>query len=230
MNISIFDVIGPVMIGPSSSHTAGAARLARIGRLIVGGAFSHVSFGLHGSFAKTYQGHGTDRALVAGVLDIKEDDERLSDAFEIAKGRGITYDFHEVDLEGMHENSVEMQFSMDDGKINTIVGSSIGGGRIVIRKINEFDMEFSAGLSTLVIRQNDIKGIVSEVSKVLAQNDINIGVMRLSRKAKGREACCIIEMDNVVSDEVVEQIRKIPGILNVQAINIDTAEERTDGI
>ena len=221
MNISIFDVTGPVMIGPSSSHTAGAARLARIGRLIAGKTFSHVSFGLNGSFAKTYQGHGTDRALVAGTLDIKEDDERLAYAFELAKEWGMTYDFHEIDLEGMHENSVEMRFMMDNGSVNTIVGSSIGGGRIVIRKINEFEMEFYAQSAALIIRQNDIKGIVSEVSRVLAENDINIGVMRLSRKAKGSEACCIIELDNEASDEVVGQTRKLPGILNVRAINID---------
>jgi len=131
MDISIFDVVGPVMIGPSSSHTAGAAALARVGREIVGEPFIHVSFGLHGSFADTGAGHGTDRALVAGALGMRPDDERLRDSFRLAKENGMGYDFHRVELDNVHENTVQMVFTLRSGRKREIIGSSIGGARIV---------------------------------------------------------------------------------------------------
>lgn len=220
MNISVFEVTGPIMVGPSSSHTAGAARLARVARMIAAKPFTHVSFGLHGSFAKTYKGHGSDKALVAGALGFREDDERLADAFAIAAEQGLTYDFYETELDGMHENSVEMVFSLTDGADCKVTGSSIGGAQIVINRINGFETEFSALYPTLVIRQNDTKGIVSDVSHVLAKNDINIGVMRLSRRARGDVACCIIETDDAIPDSVVLEIRALNNVLAVQAINI----------
>lgn len=184
MLISIFNVIGPVMIGPSSSHTAGAAKLARIARFIVNKPFIHVSFGLHGSFAKTYRGHGTDRALVAGAIGFHEDDERLADSFTLANIAGLGYDFYETDLEGMHENSVRMTFTMKDGSTSEIIGSSLGGGQIVITRINGFNTEFTAESSALIISQKDKPGVVSDVSQVLAIHNINIAVMKVSRTAK----------------------------------------------
>lgn len=208
------------MIGPSSSHTAGAARLGRIAKTIAAGSFSAVSFGLHGSFAKTYKGHGTDRALVAGVLGFHEDDERLADSFQLAEQAGLHFDFYETELDGMHENSVKITFSMDDGSISEVVGCSIGGGQIQIRRINGFDTEFSAQMPTLVISQKDRRGIVSAVSRVLAENGINIALMRLSRHAKGEHACCIIETDDVIPDVVVQTIRGIEHVVSVRAINV----------
>lgn len=225
MDISIFDVTGPVMIGPSSSHTAGAARLARVARTIAAGPFSHVSFGLHGSFAKTYKGHGTDKALVAGALGLWEDDEKLCDAFDLAADHGLTYDFHQVELEGVHENAVELRFFQGEEIICTVVGSSIGGAQIVIHRINGFDTEFSAISPTLIIRQHDRKGVVNAVTQVLAENDINIGVMRLSRNAKGATACCIIEADTPIPPQVAEQIRTLPHIISAQAINTRAKED-----
>lgn len=225
MNISLFEVAGPVMIGPSSSHTAGAARLARVARSVAAKPFRHVSFGLHGSFARTCKGHGTDRALVAGVLGIREDDERLSGAFEIAHERGLGYDFYETELDGMHENSVIMTFSLTDGGTCEVTGSSIGGGQIVIRRINGFDLEFDAVLPTLLIRQEDQRGMVSEVTRVLAEGGLNIGVMKLSRRAKGDIAFCVIETDDRISDFIVEKVRKVPGVLSVQAIHLEPGEE-----
>lgn len=221
MDISIFKVIGPVMIGPSSSHTAGAARLGRVAAGIVGGAFDFVSFGLHGSFAKTYRGHGTDRALVAGVLGIFEDDERLKDSFELAEKAGIGFEFYPIELENAHENTVKLTFSMKDGEKQEIIGSSLGGGQIAINSINGFETEISASLSTLVISQNDRSGVISEVSGVLAKNGINIGTMRVSRLAKGLTACCIIETDGWLSADLVDEIKAMPNILSVRAINVD---------
>lgn len=226
MDISIFEVTGPVMIGPSSSHTAGAARLARTARLIVNKPFTHVSFGLHGSFARTYRGHGTDRALVAGALGIGEDDERLVDAFALAEKAGIGYDFYEIDLDDMHENSVKMTFADADGAASEVIGSSIGGAQIVIRRINGFDTEFSAQLNTLVICQRDKPGVVKAVSAILAENEINIGVMRLSRRARGDIACCVIETDHRIPQNVVGELEQIPNVNSVQAINIE--EENAD--
>lgn len=219
MDISIFEVLGPLMIGPSSSHTAGAAKLGKVAKLIAGGKFTHVSFGLHGSFAKTYKGHGTDIALVAGVLGLGEDDERLAQAFDIAKLEGLTYEFYEIELDNMHENSVKTTFTMQDGSKSEVIGSSIGGGQIVIKSINGFEVELTGGLNTIIIKQLDKKGIVSEISKILSEVDINIGNMKLSRKAKGDIACCIIETDSKIHREVVTKLEKINNVLSVQAIN-----------
>lgn len=215
------------MIGPSSSHTAGAARLARIARLIVAAPFSHVCFALHGSFANTYRGHGTDRALVAGALGLREDDERLADSFALARRAGLSWEFTEADLGGMHENSVRMTFTLTDGSRQEITGSSIGGGQIVIRSINGFETEYSAQSSALIIRQYDRPGVVSEVSGVLAGHGINIAVMRVSRSARGETAFCIIETDDWIPREVEATLRELPNIISVRAINLIDREEST---
>lgn len=218
MDISIFDVIGPVMVGPSSSHTAGAVRLGRMGKMIAQVPFSHVSFGLHGSFAKTYQGHGTDRALVAGVLGLSEQDERITQSFELANQQSLTYEFCEVELEYMHENSVQMTFQLETGTTCEVIGSSIGGGQVVIRSINGFDVEFSGTAPTLILQHNDQKGTVSQVAHLLALNDINIAVMKLSRTARGAVACWIIETDSLIPGSVMKQIMAIPNMIGAQVI------------
>lgn len=217
MELSLFDVVGPVMIGPSSSHTAGAARLAFVAREIAG-EFTHVSFGLHGSFAQTYRGHGTDRALVAGVLGLSPQDERLRHAFEMAAAVGLTYDFYTTQVEGAHENTVVMTFSLAGGEKLEVVGSSLGGGRIRITRIGEYPAEITADAPTLVITQRDRKGMVSRVSNILATHDINIAVMRLSRTARGEVACCVIETDGALPSEVVREIAGVPDVLSVRAI------------
>jgi L-serine dehydratase len=220
MDISVFDVVGPIMIGPSSSHTAGAARLARAARQIVGRPFIKVSFGLHGSFAKTYKGHGTDRALVAGALGYREDDERLAKSFELAKAQGLLFDFYELDMEGLHENSVKITFALADDSLFSVIGSSIGGAQIIIKDINGFAVDFSAQAPTLIISQYDKKGVISEISTVLANNDINIGIMKLSRQGKGELASCLIETDDPVPDAVVANLRSLKNVLSVQAIDM----------
>lgn len=226
MELSIFEVVGPVMVGPSSSHTAGAARLARVARLIAGRPFSHVSFGLHGSFAKTYKGHGTDKALIAGALGLTEDDERLANAQALAREAGLTYDFYTTELADMHENSVRITFLQNDKKICEVEGSSIGGAQIIIRRINGFETEFTAQSETLLISQYDKKGIVSEVTRILAAHDINIGIMRLSREAKGQLAFCVIETDSPISEALVQQLREVPNILSAQAIRPERQESQ----
>lgn len=220
MELSIFDVLGPVMIGPSSSHTAGAARLARAARTIVGGKFAHVRFGLYGSFEKTYRGHGTDRALVAGVLGLSEKDERLADSLALAEEAGLTWEFCSDDLSGMHENSVRMTFTMTDGTLHEVVGSSIGGGQILIRRIDGFDTEIAAHSVTLLVIQNDRPGVIRDVTRVLADYGINIGVMKLSRRARGDVACTVIETDALIPQKAVDAIASLENILRVQMLDL----------
>ncbi len=224
MNISIFESLGPVMIGPSSSHTAGAARLSRIAGMIAGAGYTEVTFGLHGSFAKTYLGHGTDKALVAGALGLREDDERLSFSFSLAKEKGLAFSFYEVELEGMHENSVEMTFIFPDGSKRIIAGASIGGGLITINRIDGYHTDFSVLSPTVLIFQNDVQGMISRVSRVFAEHNVNIAHLKLSRDDRGGVACCVIEADGFVPQSVEEEIRKIPNIISTTIINENGGE------
>ncbi len=218
MDISIFEVLGPVMVGPSSSHTAGAARLARIAALIVGCKFNRVTFGLHGSFARTYKGHGTDKALLAGVQGIREDDERLAFAYELAEENGLDFEFYEVELDDVHENSVLLTFECEDGTIQEIIGSSIGGGQILICRINAFETEFSAQSHTLLLRHHDRKGVLSKITGTLSEAGVNIAVMKLDRRSKGDMAFCMIETDDPISEKVVQSLRSIEEVVHVTAV------------
>lgn len=218
MNTSIFTVAGPIMIGPSSSHTAGAAKLGRVARQIVGREFNKVEFYLHGSFEKTGKGHGTDRALLAGVMDIHEDDERLPMSFEIADKCGIEYSFDSINLENAHENAVRIVFYMDKEKLSEIEGASIGGGEILITKINGYEVKIRGNLTTVFVRQNDKKGVISHVARVLNDNDINIATMNVSRSAKAADAMCIVEVDGEISREVADQLADYDEIKFVKVI------------
>ncbi len=219
MDISVFQVTGPIMTGPSSSHTAGAERIARVSRMLAGisdvSQIEKVTFALHGSFAQTYKGHGTDRALVAGVLGLLEDDEEIAISFDLAKKEGLNYEFTEIDLEGMHENSVKIIFNKKDSSTFSVIGSSIGGGRIVINNLNGFKTEFNAETNTLIVMQKDVPGVISEVSGILARNNINIAVMKVSRKERGGEACCIVETDSKLDDSIANQLCAHDNILSV---------------
>lgn len=218
-NYSVFDILGPVMIGPSSSHTAGAARLGKVARYIAGKDFDSVTFKLHGSFAKTYRGHGTDRALVAGILGMEPHDEHLKDSISIAQRENIHVKFEEVDLGIVHPNTVKIVFSKPDNSIVEVTGSSVGGGNIVVTEIDGYEMEFTGEYATLFIRHRDQKGVISRVTTVLAQNRINIATMKVSRKGKGEVASMIIETDHSIEDYVLAELTEINEILSAKAIN-----------
>lgn len=218
MNISIMDVVGPVMIGPSSSHTAGAARLGLAARAMCGQDFDCVEFGLHGSFAKTYQGHGTDLALLAGVMGLQPDDENIPKAFEMAKERQMEYRFYETELEGVHENAVKIRFFKGQQLLMTVIGSSVGGGRIMINYLNGARIDLTAELPTLVISHRDVKGVISHITGVLAEEDYNVGTMKLTRNARGDLAWSIIELDEPISDQLVQHIRQLPDVLTTQKV------------
>lgn len=219
-NYSAFEIIGPKMIGPSSSHTAGAARLGKIAGKLVDYDVKRVKFILHGSFAKTYRGHGTDRALMAGVLGMRESDEELKDSLRIAKEKGIEYEFIEDDLGEVHPNTVKFIIEKSDGAKIELMGSSIGGGSIKVIELNGLKLEFTGQYPTLITRHLDHPGIISKITKILAYYKINIAFMSVYRQDKGQDAFMVIESDNKLKPELVEYIKKsIEGIKNIYLIN-----------
>lgn len=205
---SIFDVLGPIMIGPSSSHTAGAARLAKIAKDICNEEIKRVKFYLHGSFAQTYKGHGTDRALIAGILGYEPDDERLRNSLNIADEENLKYEFIMSDLGLVHPNTVKFEIEDINGRITYVIGSSIGGGSVVITKVNDFEVEFTGEYHTIITRHLDKRGIISEVSGILAHNGINIGNMKVSRNHGSKEASMIIEIDSPPEKRVIDMIKE----------------------
>lgn len=218
MNISIFDIIGPIMIGPSSSHTAGAAKLARIAVTLVNKPFERVDFGLHGSFAKTGIGHGTDKALLAGVMGIREDDERIRDIYKIVNEKGIKFSFYEIDLGDVHENSCKITLHHPDNSESVVIGSSIGGGRIMINEIDSAKIDVSAEQPTLLIRHYDKKGVLSSITQLLSKEGINIGIMKLSRDERGGISTTIIETDDDLTMELGQKMQQLNNIIEVRII------------
>ena len=216
-NYGVFDILGPVMIGPSSSHTAGAARIGKIGREIADGFFYKVTFYLHGSFAKTYRGHGTDRALVAGVLGMEPSDEKIKDSLVIAKEKGIQVEFIEADLGYVHPNTVKIMFHYKDKDDYYIISSSIGGGNILITNINGNKVEFSGDYPTILIKYRDQKGSISRISSILSKEDINIATMKVTREEE--IATMIMEIDNPIKDKIIDDISSLDEIMYITGIN-----------
>lgn len=217
---SLLDVLGPLMVGPSSSHTAGALKLARTAALIAGKPFSHVRFELYGSFAKTGPGHGTDKALLAGAMGFSETDERIRDSFSIAGERGLAYEFCEADdLPDCHENTCRITFAHADDTRSVIVGSSIGGGQILIHSIDGVETEIAASCPTVIVRQRDRKGVIGAITSLLADAGINIGVMRLSREARGELATTVIETDDDVPEALLARLGALDNVISVRFIH-----------
>lgn len=216
---SAFDIIGPAMIGPSSSHTAGAARLGKVAKLVAGGRIKSVKFLLHGSFAKTYRGHGTDRALVAGILGMDPWDERLRDSLKIAEEQGLEVRFLEADLGDMHPNSVKFIIEKEDESTVEVVGSSIGGGNISIFEIDGEPLEFTGAYPTIIIKHEDVPGMVSQVTALMSKEDINIAFMKVYRSSKGEMATMIFETDNAVAEKTVNDILNLPHINSIRVIS-----------
>lgn len=223
--IGIFDILGPVMIGPSSSHTAGAARLGKIARSIAGGDIAEVTFLLHGSFAKTYKGHGTDRALVAGILGMEPSDERLRNSMDIAREKEIKFLFKEADLGDVHPNTVKFVMRTNEDTYCEVMGSSIGGGNIKICEVNDNEVDFTGMYETLIVTQKDAPGVIHSVTHILYSENINVAFMKVFRNQKGQEATMIFEMDNKVSKETIRQIEHIENVYKVISISPAKEEE-----
>lgn len=220
-NISLFDVIGPNMIGPSSSHTAGALRISLIAYKMMRGDIVQVKFTLFGSFAKTYKGHGTDRALLAGVMGFDTEDERISDSFRIADELGLKYSFdtNETDKD-VHPNTVEMLLTNSQGETRLIRGESIGGGNVQITKIDDAELLFTGEYKTLIVKHIDHAGMIAYMSKVLSDYNINIAFMRSYREEKGKIAVAIFEADEHIDTEVVDIMNEHEDVLNAQIVEM----------
>ena len=211
----IFDMIGPVMIGPSSSHTAGVVRIGRVARKILGETPDEVEITFYNSFARTYEGHGSDRAILAGLMDYKTDDKRIKDALKLTKEVGLSYKFKSIGSASLyHPNTVNVIARKKDKEIQ-VLGESRGGGVIRIMEVNGFDSNFSASLHTLIIEADDVKGSIAYIADVLSHEDCNIATMTVSRKAKNEGACLILEMDSGVDELTLSYLKKRKWIHNV---------------
>lgn len=219
--LSIFDVIGPNMIGPSSSHTAGAVSIALMARNLFSEEIKEVTFTLYGSFAKTYQGHGTDRALLGGILGFPTYDERIRDAFKHAKERNVSYKYI-VDEETItnHPNTADIHLVGVSGREMSVRGESIGGGKMKIVRIDNIDVEFTGEYSTLIVHQMDKPGVVAHITQALAEQNVNIAFMRLFREDKGAAAYTVVESDEHIPEEVLARIRTNPHVSDLMLIQV----------
>ena len=195
-SFSVFDIIGPRMTGPSSSHTAGAVRMAHVARHIAGMRVAQAEFTLYGSFAETGKGHGTDKALIAGALGMAPDDARIKDAYRIARELGVQVSVEFSDLPAPHPNT-------------EVVGQSVGGGNIIITEINGLNVELTGDYPTLIVQHHDEPGVIAEVSHVLSQLKVNIAFMRVFRHGKGEDAYMTIETDQPITSEMLNMIHAL---------------------
>ena len=217
--ISVFDVLGPNMIGPSSSHTAGAARIAYLAQKMIEGPLVRVDFTLYGSFARTYRGHGTDRALLGGIMGFDTDDMRIRDSFRIAEEKGITFCFVPTEEEtDVHPNTVDIHMVNAAGQEMTVRGESLGGGKARISRINGVDVDFTGEYSAVIVIHQDTPGVVAYITKCLSDRNINIAFMRLFRKAKGEIAYTIVESDGRLPEDVAQKLEDNENVQNVMII------------
>ncbi len=217
----IFDIIGPVMIGPSSSHTAGAAKIGYVTRKLLGERPVEAEIMLHGSFSATGSGHGTDRAIVAGLLGYKPDDERLPNSFVEAKQAGLAFELTHGVIRNAHPNTAKIHVFGESGKELEVVGASVGGGRIQICEIDGICTNFSGEYNTIIVHNTDAPGHVAQVTTVLAQKNVNIASMQLYRNMQGGYAVMIIECDDVIPENMLAWLKDLDGIIKITSYNVE---------
>ncbi len=217
--VSLLDIIGPVMVGPSSSHTAGACRIGLFARALLGGQPDRAAVELHGSFARTGQGHGTDRAIAGGLLGFGPDDERLRDSLELAAAHGLAITFDNAKLRGEHHpNTTRITAHRGDREVS-VVGSSIGAGRIVITAIDGFPVDITGALPTLVVVAADKPGTVAAVTSALSAEGGNIATIKVSRRKKGGPAIHIYELDDALGPSALQALAALPAVQSVRLID-----------
>ena len=219
--MDIFDLIGPIMVGPSRSHTAGAVRIGLACRRILGEEIAEADITLSGSFAATGRGHGTDKAIIAGLLGMSPDDVRVPDSFRHAREKGLIFSFAFGEIPMSHPNTARLVLRGVRGAQADIEAASLGGGRIEIRRIGDMSLRFSAEQPTLIIRNEDKPGTVAEVSRILSEEKINIATFHVNRNSRGGTAVMVIECDTPLTDVLLARIRALPGILRAVYINQD---------
>ena len=215
--MNVFDIIGPVMIGPPSSHTAGAVRIGRVvNKLCDGHDPVKIRITLSGSFAETGKGHGTDKALLAGIMGFHSYSPEVKDALNIAKDRGLDYTFTSEDIRGAHPNTAKIDFETADGKSGEVLASSIGGGNITVSRVNGMKVDFNGSSNTILVMHMDKPGVIANVTNMMhwQYEDLNISNFSLSRQEKGGEAIMTIETDNLPPETLIEDIRKIDHVIN----------------
>ena len=215
--MNVFDIIGPVMIGPSSSHTAGAVRIGRVANKLADEQLpKRVEITLSGSFAQTYKGHGTDKALLAGIMGYHSYSPEIRDALTIAAEKGIEYKFLKDNIRGAHPNTARIHYYLEDGTEGVVQGSSVGGGNIIIDYVNGMKVEFTGANHTLLIIHDDMPGVIASVTNMMHWQyaDLNISNFRLSRQKKGGTAIMTIEMDNMPPDTLLSDLKRLNHITN----------------
>ncbi|MCR5776785.1 MAG: L-serine ammonia-lyase, iron-sulfur-dependent subunit beta [Lachnospiraceae bacterium] len=220
-SISVFDVLGPNMIGPSSSHTAGASSIAYLAQKMAGGNIKKVEFILYGSFAETYHGHGTDKALLGGILGFTTDDKRIRDSFKIANDRGVEFEFviNETETD-VHPNTVDIHIESADGKVLDVRGESIGGGKCRIVRIDNVPVDFTGEYSAAIIVQKDMPGVIKHIAGALSDRNINIAFMRLFREGKHERAYTIVETDSSLPEELKDAILQNKYVEDVMIVQV----------
>lgn len=211
--LDIFDILGPVMVGPSSSHTAGAVRIGRMARTLLGAEVARADIGLHGSFADTGRGHGTDRALVAGLLGMKPDDLGIPQSFEIAANQGLEFHFHTARLRDAHPNTAVLTVESADGRKLELQAASTGGGRIRVDRLDGVEVSFTGVFNTLVVRHQDVAGELSRILNELSVSGVNIANMSLNRDRRGGAALTVVETDQKIPADALERIQALYGVL-----------------
>jgi L-serine dehydratase len=212
--VSLLDIIGPVMVGPSSSHTAGACRIGLLARGLVGGTPQRARMELHGSFARTGEGHGTDKAIAGGLMGFRPDDERIREALEIADREGLRYVFEKTKLgdeDEVHPNSVRITVERGDRQA-VMLASSLGAGRVLVTRIEGFPVEVSGSYHTIVLVAEDVRGSIARIAGMLAEDGLNIATLRLTRKERGGDAFMVIELDEATDEKACDDIRALPWV------------------
>ncbi len=221
--MNLFEIIGPVMVGPSSSHTAGAARIGKLAKRLLEQDVIEATVLFHGSFDATGKGHGTDKAIIGGLLGMDPDDERIPNAFDYARQSGMRFSLGSIDLgEHAHPNSVKMYLKGNEGRQLEIVAASIGGGQIQIREIDGLSTVFSGDYPTLVVENDDRPGEVANITKILYENSINIATVQLDRDSRGGHAVTVIECDQEIPKEALDWLTNQEGILKVTYLSMES--------
>lgn len=219
--MNLFDILGPVMVGPSSSHTAGAVRIGYIASRLLQDKLVKAEIYLHGSFATTGAGHGTDKALIAGLLGMKPDDIRIPDSFQIAKEQGLSFSFGNKTIKDAHPNTALLLLTGESGRTLEVQAASIGGGRIMIQKLDGIEVNFSSEKPTLIVHNLDQPGHVAEVTSMLSHKSVNIATMQLYRDKRGGYAVMVLETDQGIPKEAIAWLAHLEGILKVTYINCE---------
>jgi L-serine dehydratase len=212
---SVFDMIGPVMIGPSSSHTAGVVRIGRAAMRLLGDVPEEAEIIFYNSFARTFEGHGSDRGIIAGLMGFATDDKRIKESLDLAAGAGLKYTFKSIgNASTLHPNSVRLKLKKGQKEIE-VLGESKGGGVINIAEVNGFKADFSANLNTMIFFADDVKGSIAFIASVLAHDDCNIATMSVSRKGKNDLACQVIEMDSAIKPVTFEYLKSLSWVKDI---------------